>query len=250
MAGHSHWANNKHKKALVDAKRGKVWSRMSKAIIVAARGGADPGMNARLRLAIDAAKAVSVPKDNIERAIKKGSGEASEGSVMEEILYEGYGAGGSAVLCEILTDNRNRTAPEVRKIFEVGGGKMGATNCVAWMFDRKGLFVIDAAGVDEDKLVEIALEAEADDVSPQDEIFEVTCPPDSFTAVADALQSAGFNILESSVARIPQNTVEITDEDDARKVLKMVDLLEDHDDVSAVFSNFSIPDELREKIEG
>ncbi len=250
MAGHSHWANNKHKKALIDAKRGKIWSRLSKGIIVAARGGSDPGMNARLRLAIDAAKAVSMPKDNIERAVKKGSGEAADGAAMEEILYEGYGAGGSAVLCEILTDNRNRTAPEVRKIFEVGGGKMGATNCVAWMFDRKGLFVIDATGVDEDKLMEVALEANADDVSPQGEIYEVTCLPDAFTNVADALQAAGFNILESSMARIPQNTVEIADEDDARRVLKMVDLLEEHDDVSAVFSNFSIPDELREKIEG
>ncbi|MDO4550026.1 MAG: YebC/PmpR family DNA-binding transcriptional regulator [Planctomycetia bacterium] len=250
MAGHSHWANNKHKKALIDAKRGKLWSRLSKAIIVAARSGSDPTMNARLRLAIDAAKAVSMPKDNIERAIKKGSGELSDGAVMEEILYEGYGAGGSAVLCEILTDNRNRTAPEIRKIFEVGGGKMGATNCVAWMFDRKGLFVVDATGVDEDKLMEVALEANADDVSLEDEIYEVTCLPEAFTDVAEALQSGGFNILESSISRIPQNMVDVTDEDDARKVLKMVDLLEDHDDVSAVYSNFEISDQLREKIEG
>lgn len=249
MAGHSHWANNKHKKALVDAKRGKLWSRLSKGIIVAARGGSDPSMNARLRLAIDAAKAVSMPKDNIERAVKKGSGESSDGSAMEEILYEGYGVGGSAVVCEILTDNRNRTAPEVRKIFEIGGGKMGATNCVSWMFDRKGLFVVDAAGADEDKLMEVALDANADDVSRDDEIYEVTCPPDAFTVVADALQAGGFNILESSISRIPQNTVAITDEHDARKILKMIDLLEDHDDVSAVFSNYEISDELREKVE-
>ena len=249
MAGHSHWANNKHKKALVDAKRGKLWSRLSKAIIVAARGGSDPSMNARLRLAIDAAKGVSMPKDNIDRAVKKGSGEASDGVSMEEILYEGYGTGGSAVVCEILTDNRNRTAPEVRKIFELGGGKMGATNCVSWMFDRKGLFIVDAAGADEDKLMETALEANADDVSRDDDIYEVTCQPDAFTTVADALQTGGFKILESSISRIPQNYVNITDEHDARKVLKMIDLLEDHDDVSAVFSNFEISGELREKVE-
>jgi YebC/PmpR family DNA-binding regulatory protein len=164
MAGHSHWANIARKKALVDNKRGKLWSKLAKAIIVAAKRGGDPDSNLRLRYAIDAAKAVSMPKDNIARAIKRGTGEL-EGGNLEEALYEGYGAGGVAVLCEILTDNRNRTAGEIRKIFELADGKLGASGCVAWMFDRKGLFVVPAEGIDEDELMELALEAGADDVN-------------------------------------------------------------------------------------
>jgi YebC/PmpR family DNA-binding regulatory protein len=157
MAGHSHWANIAHKKSLIDNKRGKLWSKLSKAIIIAAKaGGADPAMNLRLRYAINDAKSVSVPKENIERAIKRGTGEL-EGGNFEEVLYEGYGPAGVAVLCEILTDNRNRTAPEVRKLFEIAGGKLGATGCVAWMFDRKGLLTVSADGTDEEKLMDIAL---------------------------------------------------------------------------------------------
>ena len=165
MAGHSKWANIKHKKAATDAKRGKAWSKLSKAIIVAAKaGGPDPAANIRLRTAIADAKAVSMPKDNIERAIKKGAGEVG-GADYEEIIYEGYGPDGVAVMCDILTDNRNRTAPELRKVFEKSGGKMGATGCVGYMFDRKGLFVIPAAAVDEEKLMEVAMEAGAEDIS-------------------------------------------------------------------------------------
>ena len=180
MSGHSHWAGIKHKKALVDAKRGKLWSKLSKAIIVAAKiGGGDPDANLRLRYAIDDAKAVSMPKDNIQRAIKKGTGELDGGN-LEEVIYEGYGPGGVAMLCEVLTDNRNRTAPEIRKIFEISDGKLGGTGCVAWMFESKGLFLIPADQIDEDKLMEIALEAGADDVRRAGDKFEVTCDPDAY----------------------------------------------------------------------
>ena len=247
MAGHSHWAGIKHKKALVDAKRGKMWSKLSKAIIVAAKtGGGDPDMNLRLRYAIDDAKAVSMPKDNIQRALKKGSGEL-EGSNFEEIVYEGYGAGGVAVLCEVLTDNRNRTAPEVRKIFEMANGKLGSTGCVAWMFDSKGLFLIPADKTDEDTLMEIALEAGADDVQPDAGNFEITCDPSVYRAVSDALKEAGIEVEVSQLTRIPQNTVDL-DADTARKVLKLMERLDDHDDVQNVSANFNIPDEVMAQV--
>lgn len=249
MSGHSKWANIKHKKAAVDAKKGKLWSRLSKGIIIAARTGSDPSMNPRLRLAIDAAKAVSMPRDNIERAIRRGSGEGSEGVAMEEILYEGYGSGGTAVICEIVTDNRNRTAPEIRKIFESGGGKLGATNCVAWMFDRKGLFVIEAESIEEDALMELALEANAEDVSRNGDVFEVLCLPEDFSTVAESLEKAGISVVEAEISRIPQNQVEITDLDEAKKILRMMDRLEEHDDVQAVFSNYTIADALMEQLE-
>src|SRR3990172_5225094 len=177
MSGHSHWAGIKHKKALVDAKRGKLWSKLAKAIIIAAKsGGGDPDANLRLRYAIDDAKAVSMPKENIQRAIKRGTGEL-EGANLEEVAYEGYGAGGVAILCEVLTDNRNRTAGEIRKIFELSDGKLGGAGCVAWMFESKGLFLIPDNVIDEDKLMELALEAGADDVQGVDDKFEVTCDP-------------------------------------------------------------------------
>ena len=249
MSGHSKWANIKHKKAAVDAKKGKVWSRLSKAIIIAARTGSDPTMNARLRLAVEAAKASGMPRDNIERAIKKGSGELNDGATAEEILYEGYGSGGTAVICEILTDNRNRTAPEIRKIFEAGGGKMGATGCVSYMFDRKGLFVIEADKIGEDDLMELVLEAGADDLSNEGEVYEVYCAPENFTAVAEALEGKNIPVTEANLSRIPQNEVEVSEIDVARRILRMIERLEDHDDVSAVFSNYNIPDEIMEKLE-
>ncbi len=193
MAGHSKWANIKHKKAATDAKRGKAWSKLSKAIMVAAKnGGSDPGTNIRLKTAIADAKAVSMPKDNIDRAIKKGAGESGDEANFEEIIYEGYGPGGVAVMCDILTDNRNRTAPEIRKIFEKGGGKMGATGCVGYLFDRKGLFVVAADSVDEEKLMEVSMEAGAEDISQQDGSFEVICDPDVYSNVSDALEAAGI----------------------------------------------------------
>jgi len=248
MAGHSHWAGIKHKKALIDAKRGKHWSRLAKAIIVAAKmGGGDPDANLRLRVAIDAAKAVSLPKENIQRAIKRGTGEL-EGGTIDEVLYEGYGAGGVAVLCEVLTDNRNRTAPEIRKIFEISDGKLGGVGCVAWMFEKKGLFLVPAGQADEDKLMEIALEAGADDVRPSGDKFEIVCTPDLYSAVAQALTDAGIQPESSEVARLPKSTVEVSDPDTARKVLKLMTRLDDHDDVQSVASNFNIPDEIMAQV--
>jgi YebC/PmpR family DNA-binding regulatory protein len=243
MAGHSHWANIARKKSLIDAKRGKLWSKLAKAIIVAAKhGGADPDANLRLRYAIDAAKAVSMPKDNIQRAIKTGTGELKGGD-LEESLYEGYGAGGVAVLCEILTDNKNRTAPEIRKIFEMCGGKLGGTGCVAYLFERKGLVRVPQASCSEDRLMEIALEAGADDVKLAGDRWEVTCEPAVMAAVADAVRQAGLEVDASEIVRIPTNTVAVDDVETARKVLDLMERLDDHDDVQSVAANFSIPDE-------
>lgn len=248
MAGHSHWAGIKHKKALIDAKRGKMWSKLSKAIIVAAKmGGGDPDGNNRLRLAIDAAKAVSMPKDNIQRAIKRGAGE-TEGANFEEVLYEGYGAGGVAILCDILTDNRNRTASEVRKIFEISDGKLGGAGSVAWMFEKKGLFIVPANKADEDTLMEIALEAGADDVRRTDDKFEVTSSPEAYSAVSAALAKAGIEPEVSELGRVPKNTVDVEDPEVARKILKLMNRLDDHDDVQSVSSNFNIPEAVMAQV--
>ena len=249
MAGHSHWANIAHKKALIDNKRGKLWSKLSKAIIIAAKsGGGDVDMNLKLRYAIDAAKAVSMPKDNISRAIKRGTGEI-EGGNLDEVLYEGYGPGGVAVLCEILTDNRNRTAGEIRKIFEVCGGKLGATGCVAWMFERKGLFLVPGDKIDEDTLLEYALEAGADDVKRVDDRFEVTCDPAVFAEVGTALADKGITSEVSQITRIPSSTIDL-DAETGRNVLKLMEKLDDHDDVQNVSANFNIPQEALAEIEG
>ncbi len=243
MAGHSHWAGIKHKKAVIDAKRGKLWSKLSKAIIVAAKsGGGDLDMNIRLRAAVDAAKAVSMPKDNISRAIKKGTGEL-ESNIFEEVMYEGYGPGGVAVMCEALTDNRNRTAPEIRKIFEMADGKLGATGCVAWMFDKKGLLIVSADKTDEDTLMEICLEAGAEDVRRDGDKFEVISPPEAHQAVVDAVAGVKIEPEVNELSLLPNNTVEL-DADTARKVLKLMESLDDHEDVQSVSSNFNIPDEV------
>jgi YebC/PmpR family DNA-binding regulatory protein len=249
MAGHSHWANIARKKSLIDNKRGKVWSKLSKAIIVAAKlGGGDPDANLKLRYAIDAAKAISMPKDNIQRAIKRGTGEL-EGGNLEEVLYEGYGAGGVAVLCEILTDNRNRTAGEIRKIFELADGKLGATGCVAWMFERKGMFLISGSVMDEDSLLEFALEHGADDVKRVDDKFEVTCDPGAFVALDAALRGKGIEPELAEISRIPTSTVDL-DVEMARKVLALMERLDDHDDVQSVSANFNIPQEAMSAIKG
>ena len=236
MAGHSHFANIARKKAIIDNKRGKLWSKLSKAIIVAAKmGGGDPDMNIRLRAAIDAAKAVSMPKDNISRAIKKGTGELDGGN-LEEILYEGYGPNGVAVLCEVWTDNRNRTAPEVCN------GNLGGTGCVAWIFETKGYVAIDATKTTEDALLELALEAGADDVKRVEAQFEIICTPDNFQSVLEALSSAKIPTDAAEMTRIPTTTVEL-DADQGEQVLKLIELLDDHEDVQSVYSNFNIPDE-------
>lgn len=249
MAGHSHWAGIKHKKALVDNKRGKVWSKCSKAIIVAAKiGGGDLDTNVRLRNAIADAKAARMPKDNISRAVKKGTGELDGGNV-EEVLYEGYGPGGVAIMCDILTDNRNRTAPEIRKLFETLHGKLGATGCVAWMFERKGMFLVPADGTDEDTLMELALEAGADDVAALGDKFEITCEPDLYSDVGHALESAGVEVEAKQLTRVPSTTVEL-DAETAPKVLKLMEQLDDHDDVEGVSSNFNISEEIMAQIGG
>ncbi len=242
MAGHSHWAGIKHKKALIDNKRGKVWSKLSKAIIVAAKmGGGDPEMNLRLRYAINDAKSLSMPKDNIERAVKKGTGELDGGN-LDEVVYEGYGPNGVAIMCEILTDNRNRTAPEIRKIFELCDGKLGATGCVAWMFDRKGLILVPKDQTDEESLMELALEAGADDVQLNNEDYEITCDPEVFSEVSKAIDEAELKTEVREITRIPKETVDL-DVSAARKVLKLIDQLDDHDDVQNVSANFNIPED-------
>ncbi len=248
MAGHSHWANIARKKSLIDAKRGKLWSKLAKAIIVAAKhGGADPDANLRLRYAIDAAKAVSMPKDNIQRAIRTGTGELKGGD-LEESLYEGYGAGGVAVLCEILTDNKNRTAPEIRKIFEMCGGKLGGTGCVAYLFERKGVVRVPQAAAAEERLMEIGLEAGVDDVKLVGDRWELTSEPAAMAAVIESLGTAGIPVESNEIVRIPTNSVDVADAETARKVLDLMERLDDHDDVQSVAANFNIPDEAMAQI--
>lgn len=247
MAGHSHWANIAHKKGIVDKKRGKLFGKLSKAIIVAAQhGGGDPAANLSLRYAIDRAKKNSMPNDTIERAIKKGCGELS-GEQYSEIVYEGYGPDGVAVLCDILTENRNRTAGEIRKIFEVHGGNLGGTGCVAWMFERKGVFLIPAKNVDEDRLYEIALEAGATDVRLDGENYEVTCTPDVFQQVSEAFEQQKIPTEMAEISRVATTTVEL-DAESSRRVLKLMEALEEHDDVQSVTSNFNIPDEIMQEV--
>lgn len=244
MAGHSHWANISRKKSLVDAKRGKLWSKLAKAIIVAAKHGTpDPDTNLRLRYAIDAAKAVSMPKDNIQRAIKTGSGD-SKGGNLEESLYEGYASGGVAVLCEICTDNKNRTAPEIRKIFEVCDGKLGATGCVAYLFQRKGIVRVPQASCDEDRLMEVAIVAGADDVQRAGDRWEITSEPQAMTVVIEAVGAAGFSVESNEIVRIPTTMVDIDDVETAKKVLHLMERLDDHDDVQSVSANFQISDDI------
>ncbi len=242
MAGHSHWANIANKKARVDSKRSKLWSKLSKYIIVAARiGGGDPDTNFRLRTAINDAKAVSMPRENIERAIKKGTGELEGGNV-EEMIYEGYGPAGVAVMCDIMTDNRNRTAPEIRKIFDVHGGNLGGTGCVAYIFERRGLISIATAGTTEEQVMEIAMEHGALDVELNGNAIDVTTPPESFTEVVDALEAGGLKIEAKQITRIPTSTVDV-DIETAKTVLKLLETLEDHDDVQAVSTNLNFDNE-------
>lgn len=243
MAGHSHWANIAHKKGRIDKKRGALFGKLSRAIIVAARnGGGDPAMNLALRYAIDKARKNSMPKDNIDRAVKKGCGE-SDGENYEEITYEGYGPAGVAVLCDALTENRNRTAGEIRKTFEVHGGNLGATGCVGWMFERKGLLTVPMAVVGEEQLFEVVLEAGAEDVRPAGDVFEVICQVESFQQVVEALEAAGIATDVAEITRIPSNTVDL-DLEEGRKVLKLLEALEENEDVQSVTANFSIPDDV------
>lgn len=243
MSGHSHWATIKHKKAAIDAKRGKLWSKLSRAILIAARnGGGDPEMNLKLRYAIDKAREVSMPKDNIDRAIKRGTGEA-QGEIIEELQYEGFGPEGVAILVDVLTDNRNRTNGEVRKIFERGGGKMGSAGNVSFLFDRKAQFVVPATAIDEDSLMAIGLEAGAEDVVRNGPNFEITADPTSFNQVQEALKAKNLELLVAEVAQIPKAPKTI-DTEAGKKVLKLMEALEDHDDVQHVYSDLNVTDEM------
>ncbi len=243
MSGHSHWATIKHKKGAIDAKRGKLFSKLSRAIIIAARhGGGDPEMNLKLRYAIDKARSVSMPKDNIERAIKRGTGEA-EGVVFEEVTYEGYGPGGVAILVEALTDNRNRTVSEINKVFDRSGGKMGNAGCAAYLFERKGLFIIDAAATDEDTLMGIALEAGADDLKKSGSTFDVTCDPAVFNQVQDALKKNNLNPNVAEITQLAKAPVDV-DSETGKKVIRLMEALDDHDDVQNVYSTANISEEM------
>lgn len=250
MSGHSKWATIKRKKAAIDAKRGQIFTKLVKEITVAARqGGGDPDANPRLRMAVLAAKDANMPSDNIDRAIKKGTGELP-GQVYVEVTYEGYGAGGVAILVEGLTDNKNRTSPEVRNIFAKKNGNLGENGCVAWMFNKIGLIVIPQSAVAEDKLFDIIVEAGADDLKKEGDMFEICMEITQFEAVKEALQSHGISWEVAELTRKPSSTVQITEEGEARALLNLIEDLEDHDDVQHVYANFEMDDELLEKLEG
>ena len=247
MSGHSKWSSIKHKKGAADAKRGKIFTKIIKEISVAARlGGGDPDGNPRLRTAIASAKAENMPKDNIERAIKKGTGEL-EGVHYEESVCEGYGPNGFAILVNLMTDNKNRTMAELRHAFTKYNGNIGTTGCVAWMFDKKGLISFDKDKVDEEKLMEVALDAGAEDISDEDSTLEVITNPNDFEKVKEAIDKSGIQYIFAKVTMVPQNTVKL-EEKEAEQALKLVEALEDSDDVQNVYANFDISDEIMEKL--
>lgn len=246
MSGHSKWSTIKHKKGAADAKRGKVFTRIIKEMSVAARlGGGDIEGNPRLRAAVAEAKANNMPKDNIERAIKRGTGEL-DGASYEEVTYEGYGPGGVAIMVEAMTDNTNRTTPEIRHMFEKNGGNFGTPGSVRFQFEKKGYFTIEKSAVSEDKLMEVALEAGADDLQTEDaDTFEVYTQPEAFETVREALERAGIPTIEARLGMVPSNFVSV-DVGKARQIMKLMESLDDHEDVQNVWSNFDIPDELLE----
>lgn len=246
MSGHSKWSSIKHKKAARDAKRGKLFTKLIKEITVAAKlGGGDISANPRLRTAVLAAKAASMPGDNIERAIKKGTGELG-GVAYEEVHYEGYGPGGIAIMVQALTDNKNRTVQEIRHLFARHGGNLGETGCVAWMFDNKGLITVEKAKVDEDRLITVALEAGAEDVREDDGLFEIVTEPEAFDKVREGLERAKISTVTAQVTMIPKSTVFLEGQN-AEQILKLTEELEELDDVQSVAANFDIPTELLEK---
>ncbi len=250
MSGHNKWSSIKHKKGAADAKRGKVFTKIIKEIIVAARaGGGDPEMNPRLRTAVAAAKAANMPKDNIERGIKKGTGDL-DGVNYEEYSYEGYGPGGAAVMLDILTDNKNRTAADIRHIFTKGNGNLGENGCVAWIFETKGVIACEREKVDAEALFELALEAGADDVIDEDgeEFIEIYTAPETFEDVRQALENAGVEMVSAAVDKVPSNTVELKGKH-AEQMLRLMDNLEDCDDVQKVYSNFDIDEALLEELQ-
>jgi YebC/PmpR family DNA-binding regulatory protein len=248
MSGHSKWSTIKRKKGAIDSKRGKIFTKLIKEITLAARlGGGDIEGNSRLRQAILAAKEENMPKDNIDRAVKKGTGDQAGAAAYEEVTYEGYGPAGVAVIVDVMTDNKNRTVAEIRHSFSKHGGNLGENGCVAWMFDKKGSIVFDKKAVGEDALMEVALEAGAEDVRDQESEWEVITDPMTFEAVKKAIDLKGWKYLEARVGKIPQNTVKL-EVGKAEQMLKLMEKLEDNDDVQNVYANFDIPDDVMEKL--
>ena len=250
MSGHSKWANIKHRKSAQDAKRGKEFQKYIKAVMVASKeGGPDPAMNIRLKSAIERARAANVPVDTIDKAIKKGSGDM-EGVNYDEITYEGYGAGGVAVLVEVLTDNKNRTASEMRFLFSRSGGSLGEAGCVSWIFQRTGVIRVSGKELDEEQLLAACLEAGADDLEDNGEGYSVYCEPAAMSAVRGSLEEAGYVVEGFEIDNLPKNTVPVTGRQEAEKLLRFIEVLEEHDDVQNVYANFDIPDEIMEEIAG
>ena len=251
MSGHSKWSSIKHKKGAADAKRGKLFSKLSRAIIVAAKeGGGDPTNNLALQNAIEKARSYSMPKDNIDRAIAKGSGADADASTFETVVYEGYGPSGVAVIVEALTDNRNRTAADVRHMFAKHGGNLGATGAVAWQFERRGVVVVPGEGVDEEELLLVAADGGADDIERDGDVFQVTSAPESLSAVRQAIESAGFTVDSAELMLVPKTTVAVEEEAKARQVMRLIDALEENDDVQDVYANFDIPEKVLEAVAG
>jgi len=251
LSGHSKWSSIKHKKGAADAKRGKLFSKLSRAIIVAAKeGGGDPANNLSLQNAIEKARSYSMPKDNIDRAIAKGSGADADASAFETVVYEGYGPEGVAVIVEALTDNRNRTAADVRHAFAKSGGALGATGAVAWQFERRGVVIVPSDGVDEDELFLAAADGGAEDLEQDGDVFQITSAPDALAAVRGAIEKGGFAIDSAELAMVPKVTVAVEDEAKAKSVMRLIDSLEDNDDVQEVYANFDIPERVLEAVAG
>jgi YebC/PmpR family DNA-binding regulatory protein len=249
MSGHSKWSSIKHKKGAADAKRGKLFSKLARALIVAAReGGPDPAANLALANAIEKARSYSMPKDNIERAIARGSGADADADAFEQVLYEGYGPNGVAVIVEALTDNRNRTAAEVRAAFSKHDGNLGGSGAVAWLFERRGLILVAADGIDEDELTLAAAEGGADDVERDGSSFRISAAPEELTAVRAAIEGAGMEVESSELTMVPKTTVNLEDESAAKKTLRLIDTLEENDDVQEVYANFDIPEQVMEAV--
>jgi len=249
MSGHSKWSSIKHKKGAADAKRGKLFSKLARAIIVAAReGGPDPAANLALQNAVEKARSYSMPKDNIERAIARGSGAGADSEAFEQITYEGYGPNGVAIIVEALSDNRNRTAADVRHVFAKNDGNLGGSGAVAWLFERRGIILVDADGADEDTVMLAAAEGGADDVIQDGSSFQVSTSPEALSLVREALEEAGIAIDSAETTMVPKTTIELGDEGAARKTLRLIDELEELDDVNEVYANFDIPEQLLEAV--
>jgi YebC/PmpR family DNA-binding regulatory protein len=251
LSGHSKWSSIKHKKGAADAKRGQLFSKLSKAIIVAAKhGGGDPANNLALQNAIEKAKSYSMPRDNIDRAIAKGSGADADADAFESITYEGYGPEGVAVIVEALTDNKNRTAADVRHLFSKHGGNLGTDGSVSWQFDRRGVVVVPAEGVDEEELFLAAADAGAEDIEQDGSVFQITSAPEQFAAVRGAVEAAGFTVESAELMLVPKTTIAVEDETKARQVMRLVDALEENEDVQDVYANFDIPEQVLEAVAG